>query len=126
MGVFAFINCTTESKLHFKTAFNVNSVNTEHMNFTTKEELDICDTETCQTSQFVLVKISYKDSFYIHDTSISVVLNQKHDEQLRHCQIQVFTCHSPTFAVLNQECKVYFILYPTQVIMCIIHLYQWF
>jgi hypothetical protein len=44
MGVFAFINCTTESKLHlFKTAFNVNSVNIEHMNFTTKEELDICD-----------------------------------------------------------------------------------
>lgn len=42
------------------------------------------------------VKTSYKESFYIYDTPKSAVLNQKHDEQLRHCQIQVFTGHSPT------------------------------
>ena len=40
------------------------------------------------------VKISDEESFYIHDTSISVVLNQGHDEELRHCQIQVFTSHT--------------------------------
>lgn len=44
MWWYDFIKCTKESKSHlFKTAFKVNSVNREHMNFTTEEEMDICD-----------------------------------------------------------------------------------
>jgi hypothetical protein len=88
-----FINCTIESKsLLLTTAFKVNSVNREHMNFTTKEELDIWDRQKHgKWSQFVLeicvpkkklktVKISDKESFYIHDTCILVVLKQEHDK----------------------------------------------
>jgi hypothetical protein len=72
------------------------------MHFTTKE-MDICDRQKHgKCSQFVLdicvtkkklktVKIRDEESFYIHDTSIRVVLNQGQDEELRHCQIQVFT-----------------------------------
>jgi len=92
MWWYDFIKCTKESKSHlFKTAFKVNSVNREHMNFTTEEEMDICDrrkhgkwshlfwTFVYQRKKLKTVKISDEESFYIHDTSVSVVLNQGHD-----------------------------------------------
>jgi len=46
------------------------------MNFTTNEELEIC----VPKKKLKTVKISDEESFSIHDTSISVVLNQRHDE----------------------------------------------